>query len=47
MDYIEIEQDPDQSDSDFLEIIKEKLSEGWSLINYQWKEGVKIYTFEF
>lgn len=47
MEYLEIEQDPDTTDSEMLEIIKEKIGEGWSLINYQWKEGIKVYTFEF
>jgi hypothetical protein len=44
--FIEIEQDPDQTDSDMIEIIKEKIGEGWSLVNYQWKDGLKIFTFE-
>ncbi len=45
--FIQIEQDPDMTDSDMLLIIKEKLSEGWTLVDYMWKDGLKVYTFEF
>lgn len=45
--FIQIEQDPDMSDSDMLLIIKEKLGEGWRLSEYQWKEGLKYWVFEF
>lgn len=47
LDFIEIEQDPDLTDSDMMEIIREKLSEGWRLEDYRWDQGVKKYLFEF
>lgn len=46
-DSLEIEQDPDLTDSDMLEVIQEKLSEGWRLEVYYWEEGIKKYRFEF
>jgi len=45
--YREIEQDPDMSDSDMMEVIKEYLTTGWRLSEYKWDNGVKIWVFEF
>lgn len=47
IEFLEIEQDPDLTDSDMMEIIREKLSEGWRLEDYYWDQGVKKYLFEF
>lgn len=46
MDYLEIEQDPELSDSDMMDIIREKVQDGWSLVNYYWADGIKFYMFE-
>lgn len=39
MDFIEIDQDPDMTDSDMMEVIREKMSEGYRLEDYRWKRG--------
>ena len=46
MEYIEIEQDPELTDSDMMEIIREKVQDGWSLSDYRWDGGIKYYMFE-
>lgn len=46
MEYIEIEQDPEMTDSDMMQIIREKVQDGWSLSEYMWKDGIKYYIFE-
>lgn len=47
MEHIEIQQDPDMTDSEMMEVIKQKLADGWGLVEYQWKDGIKWWTFEF
>ncbi len=44
--FLEIQQDPDMTDSEMIEVIKEKIGEGWSLSEYKWQDGVKIWLFE-
>lgn len=46
MEYCEICQDPDLTDSDMMDIIREKVQDGFSLCNYKWEDGIKTYTFE-
>jgi len=43
--YREVHQDPDQSDSDMMEVITDHLNEGWELVEYKWTDGIKIWTF--
>ena len=47
LDFIEIDQDPDMTDSDMMEVIREKMSEGWRLEEYRLEAGIKKYLFEF
>lgn len=42
----EVHQDPDVSDSDFIDLIRDYLSDGWSLVEYKWEDGIKIWCFE-
>lgn len=45
MNYLEIEQD-DLTDSEMLDVIREKMLEGWALSEYKWCDGVKTWVFE-
>ena len=47
VEYKEIEQDPDVSDGEMMDIIREHLSDGWSLVEYKWDQGLKIWVFQF
>lgn len=45
MDYIEIEQD-DLTDSQMLDVIREKMADGWALADYKYDSGIKVWVFE-
>ncbi len=45
MEYLEIEQD-DLTDSEMLDVIREKMLEGWALGDYKYDQGVKTWVFE-
>ncbi len=47
MEYCEICQDPDLTDSEMMDIIREKLADGWRLSEYKYDCGIKIWVFEF
>ena len=44
-EYQEVQQDPDQSDSDMMEVITDHLNDGWELVEYKWTDGIKVWTF--
>ena len=44
-EYQEVEQDPEQSDSDMMEVITDHLNDGWELVEYRWAEGIKTWVF--
>lgn len=45
MDYLEIEQ-IDLTDSEMLDVIREKMADGWALSEYKWADGIKSWVFE-
>lgn len=45
MTYLEIEQD-DLTDSEMLDVIREKMADGWALGDYKYDQGVKTWVFE-
>lgn len=45
MNYLEIEQD-DLTDSEMLDVIREKMLEGWALSEYKYDNGVRTWLFE-
>lgn len=40
------EQTPDMTDSDMLEVIREKMYTGWIAVEYKYDCGIKYWTFE-
>jgi len=45
MEYLEVEQD-DLTDSQMLDVIREKMMDEWACVGYKYDDGIKTFLFE-